>query len=365
MQSANAPYIARLDHLRAVAALMVFLFHVRLYTMTALPSSILSKIPVIEQGHAGVALFMVVSGFILAHIAGDAEIDVPKFFLNRALRIYPLFIVVVALGYFATPDPRQVSAGADFLMALLPISNLYRLHYGLYGGALWSIAVELQFYLIFPILYKQLRSSGWLGFAAILSLLIALRCIVYLTTGTVHQLAYFSIFGGLDAFVFGFIAHAVYDKLNGRFLSAWSPVIVCALILGLLDIAFRYPGFFHVDYNKVGTDGISKSALWIVWPPIQAFAFAALVVTYLRASRLDYGKRLSGGLAWLGKISYSLYIWHIAIIQIVLPRVQGAAGVWLYAGGLFLVIVTVLFAAASYYIIERPFLKYRVYYLKS
>jgi len=365
MQSPNTLYIARLDHLRALAAFMVFFFHIRLYTMTALPGSILSKIPIIEQGHAGVSLFMVISGFILAHIVGSAEIDVPRFYLNRALRIYPLFVLVVALGYFATPDPRPVSAGTDFLMALLPISNLYRLHYGLYGGALWSIAVELQFYLLFPILYRQLRERGWVGFAIVLSMLVALRGIAYLTTGTVHQLAYFSLFGGLDAFVFGFIAHAAYTRLNGRRLPVWSPILAIALVVILLDVAFRHQSFFHVDYNRVGTDGISKSALWIVWPTIQAAAFAALVATYLSAAPLGFGSRLSDMAAWFGKISYSLYVWHIAVILICLPRMQDIRGVGLYAAGLFLMVVCILVSAGSYYVIERPFLKYRVRYLKA
>jgi peptidoglycan/LPS O-acetylase OafA/YrhL len=67
------------------------------------------------------------------------------FYLNRALRIYPLFIVVLALGYFATPDPRPTSTTIEFLIAALPIYNLSRLAYGEFGEQLWSIAVELQF----------------------------------------------------------------------------------------------------------------------------------------------------------------------------------------------------------------------------
>ena len=365
MQSKNIRYMARLDHLRALAAFSVLLFHVRLNTMSALPSSILSKIPIIEQGHSGVALFMVISGFILAHIVGDAEIDVPRFYLNRVLRIYPLFIFIVALGFFATPDPRPVSDGIDFLMALLPISNLYRLHYGLYGGALWSIAVELQFYLLFPFLYRRLRYAGWKGFAILLSALVAVRCIAYLTTGAVHQLAYFSLFGGLDAFVFGLITHEIYQKLNGRSLPTWLPVLVFAGIVVLLDISFRHQGFFHVDYNHVTADGISKSALWIIWPTIQAAAFGALVVSYLGASAVNFGANLSALTAWLGKISYSLYIWHIAILLMVMQRLQNMTGIWLYAGGLFLVATCVAVAAGSYYVIERPFLRYRVRYVKT
>ena len=78
---------------------------------------------------------MVISGMILTLITYGREIDAKRFYLNRLLRIYPLFVVIVTLGYFATPDPRETSVGIDYLMALLPISNLYRLKYGVYGGA--------------------------------------------------------------------------------------------------------------------------------------------------------------------------------------------------------------------------------------
>ena len=57
---------------------------------------------------------MVISGMILTLIAGDREIIISKFYLNRILRIYPLFIYIVTLGYFSTPDPRLTSAGIDY-----------------------------------------------------------------------------------------------------------------------------------------------------------------------------------------------------------------------------------------------------------
>lgn len=364
MQSKNTSYLARLDHLRALAAFMVLFFHIHLQTLNALPQSILSKIPVIQQGHSGVALFMVISGFILAHIVGNAEIDVPRFYLNRILRIYPLFIFIIALGFFATRDPRPVSDGVEFLMALLPISNLYRLHYGMYGGVLWSVAVELQFYLLFPLIYRQLRSAGWPAYVILLAALMSARAIVYFTTGSAHQLAYFSLFGGLDAFIFGFMADAAYRKLDGRKLPVWLPILVFVGIVVLLDVAFRRQSLFVVDYNHLTPDGISKSALWIVWPTIQAASFGALIVSYLAAAPIDFGSKISDIVAWLGKISYSLYIWHTAVQLMVMPRLQSATGIWLYVAGLFFVAVCVIVAAVSYYVIERPFLAYRVRYLK-
>jgi peptidoglycan/LPS O-acetylase OafA/YrhL len=62
---------------------------------------------------------MVISGFILAIISYDQELSALGFYLNRALRIYPLFLVVPALGYFVTPNPCPTSTMTDFLIAAL------------------------------------------------------------------------------------------------------------------------------------------------------------------------------------------------------------------------------------------------------
>src|SRR5262249_19263158 len=91
-------------------------------------------ISLIDQGHTGVALFMVIRGFIITTMFAARGLEPVKFYLNRFLRIYPLMILVVTVGYFSTPDPRPTSVGVDYLMSLLPISNLYRLNYGAFGG---------------------------------------------------------------------------------------------------------------------------------------------------------------------------------------------------------------------------------------
>lgn len=190
MQSKNTTYLERLDHLRALAALCVILFEFRGF-MRGLPAPGV-PLALIERGQVGVTLFMVISGFILSHIAGDSNLDVPKFYLNRILRIYPLFIFIVSLGYFVTPDPRETQTGIDFLLALLPISNLYRLHYGTYGGMLWSIAVELQFYLLFPFLWRLLRARGVIVAIVLIGFMIGTRALAYLSTGAAYDFDYFS-----------------------------------------------------------------------------------------------------------------------------------------------------------------------------
>jgi len=343
MRSGNTAYIERLDHLRFFAAALVLLFHGWLLIGGA--TRAIRQIPIINQGQIGVQLFMVISGFILAIISYDKELSASRFYLNRALRIYPLFLVVLALGYFATPDPRPTSITIDFLIATLPISNLSRLSYGEFGGQLWSIAVELQFYLLFPFLHMMLARRGPRYHLSLLAFLIAMRAAVFLLHGTVYDLSYFSLFGCLDVFLIGHLSGWAYRR---GYLHLEGPqwAFGAALAIGILIWTGDRMHLFDHD-----------SGLWIIWPEVLAMAFAVVVPAYIQCrTRIPF----SSGLAALGRWSYSIYLWHIAVI-LILQRLH-FDNLNPYLFGCVVLSVTVVIAAASYHIIERPFLEWRVTY---
>jgi peptidoglycan/LPS O-acetylase OafA/YrhL len=344
VQSKNTPYLERLDHLRALAAICVVLFEFRGYRGLLPPSHF--PLALIERGQVGVTLFMVISGFILSHIAAAGEIDVPKFYLNRVLRIYPLFIFIVSLGYFVTPDPRETQSGIDFLLALLPISNLYRLHYGIYGGMFWSVAVELQFYMLFPFLWRLLRlrghAVGWL----LIGFMIGTRTLAYLSTGAAYDLDYFSLFGCIDAFLIGCISQLVYERLPKQ-VPSWAPLAAFAVIVAIARVQLQSP---------------QTGPIWIFWPTILSLGFATLLVTYLKARRGIIGSHFVG---FVGRVSFSMYAWQYVVFDAVRPLIplDGRIDTYLLdivvaAFGVFPV------AVASYYVIERPFLELRLRYLK-
>lgn len=314
MHSRNVEYLEKLDHLRFFAASLVILFHAQLLGGGGRPADYFA-IPLIDQGHVGVHLFMVISGFILALISADKTIYTAKFYKNRILRIYPLFILVVTVGYFSTPDPRTTSVGIDYLMSLLPISNLYRLNYGAYGGQLWTIAVELQFYLLFPFLLVFRRQYGLRYLIGIVAAVLALRCVQYLHAGTAHTFSYFSLFGSIDLFIGGMIAAELHRKMQDRNMRphiarAAGAFIAIAAIVALL---FAHRSFFQVDYARLTADGVSRSAAWVLWPSVQAVLWSGLLLIYLNAAQTIPA---SGFVARLGKYSYSMYAWHILVIEI-------------------------------------------------
>lgn len=361
MQSHNIGYIEKLDHLRFLAAFAVIEFHTELWLApVGLPSAPVS-LPLFHQGWHGVGLFMVISGFILGAITWNRQIEVRQFYLNRLVRIYPLYILVISLGYFAGGDRQPTAAGLDYLLALLPISNLYRLHYGAYGAVFWSTAVELQFYLLFPAILVMLQRHGGRHLLALIGFLVGLRGLVWLQTGEVHYLAYLTIFGALDLFLIGILAGTVYVADTGRRWSGWPVAAMFAIVNLAIFAADRHPAFFNVDFDHVSADGISHSRLWVIYPTLQGGLFAGLILAYLWSR---WTVPFSAAVAWLGRISYSLYAWHALVILIALRyRIDVLPAPVL--GALVIVPVTTALAVPSHHLIERPFLALRRRYLRD
>src|SRR5439155_10702903 len=139
---------------------------------------------------------------------------------------------------------------------------------------------------------------------------IALRAAVYFLTGTVHHLAYFTIFGALDIFLFGALAAIAYARIPAWQFRGWTIAVTFVLINAIIYVAHARPSFFHFDFDHITTDGTSRSAIWILWPTVQGAMFAAFILVYLKSS---FTPPFSAALAYLGKISYSLYAWHTII----------------------------------------------------
>jgi peptidoglycan/LPS O-acetylase OafA/YrhL len=358
VQSRNTEYLAGLDHLRLLAASIVVLFHTALLASAGRPANPF-PMALIDQGHVGVQLFMVISGFIMTTMFADHEVETVKFYINRALRIYPLFVLIVSFGYLATPDPRPTSTGLDFILALLPISNLYRLNYGAFGGQMWTIAVELQFYLLFPLLLSFRRHYGRAFFFSIIGIAIALRATQFAANGTAHTFTFFTLFGNIDLFVGGMVAAEIYQSLKShgvQFKLGWSIAVLVGAI-AVITAAFLHQSFFHVDYHGISTDHVSHSALWVAWPTLQAGLWGTLLVVYLRSSTAFPGSSI---LANFGKWSYSSYVWHLLVIELLKNKL-----LWMpsYLLGVAVILpVTLIVSYASYKLIELPFLELRYLY---
>ena len=99
MRSTEGIYYSRLDHVRALAAYLVFCWHFLHLTPTfpvPYASAPVFPLALLDEGHTGVALFMTLSGYLFAKLVGDRGIDFPAFLWSRAVRLGPLLIVCIA-----------------------------------------------------------------------------------------------------------------------------------------------------------------------------------------------------------------------------------------------------------------------------
>jgi peptidoglycan/LPS O-acetylase OafA/YrhL len=169
MRSPNIRYLPAVDHLRAYAALLIVFYHgLHLFSYRLRfgrdldmehwlqPSNPL--LAALAEGHTAVALFMVLSGFILTVGALEGGVTWIGFIRNRLLRTYPLFLLMVFAGIATMPQNFSFAAVAQTVLGLGNEAGAFVAPP--FTSMLWTIAIEWQFYVIFPLLVAVLAKGG-------------------------------------------------------------------------------------------------------------------------------------------------------------------------------------------------------------
>jgi peptidoglycan/LPS O-acetylase OafA/YrhL len=208
MQSSNIKYLPQIDHLRAAAAIWIILYHgeqiIGAYLRTGgdfvgqWQHTLNPFLAVVREGHSAVALFMVLSGFIFTYGSYGKIISYGGFLKNRILKIYPLFLCVIFLSLAVNP---QVFSLSDFVTTVLPLANVRMLPNGPLVSMSWAIAVEFQFYLIFPFLLRFLNDDAFKFVAAAISCALLFRLIGIGLGANARDLSYWHLAGRIDQFV--------------------------------------------------------------------------------------------------------------------------------------------------------------------
>ncbi|MFD0666761.1 acyltransferase family protein [Ramlibacter sp. MAHUQ-53] len=368
MHTSQHPYLSRLDHLRFLAAALVVLFHF-FHTHVGDLRSGNPLVSLVDEGHTGIALFMVISGFIFTVIAGDREIHYAGFLKNRILRIYPLFVFAVFLQLMVSTYNDQRNYGFLQLLSWLVPFRSETVPLSPYFVQLWTIWVEFQFYLVFPFLLVFTRRWGARYLLGLLGLLLLVRLLVFAASGSVRFLAYETIFGRMDQFIVGMLVGLAWARRErgqggaaGGLSAAWLLPAGVAVLLGL-----------HAFSRKVGFSELA-SPVWIVWPVIEAGLWAVFLWVYLRArwpALGGFGAGVDRSLAALGTASFSIYVMHNLVIaaynaRLPLLDLPGPPGLKVVATGLLVVLpAVVVLSAVTYTLIERPFLGMRSGYLRK
>ena len=298
-------------------------------------------------------------------IAGDKDIHYAGFIRNRIIRIYPLLIVAACLQLFVSTYNDHRNYGFLQLLGWLMPFRSETIGLSPYFQQMWTIWVELQFYLLFPFLLLFARRYGNRYLWGVLGLLFVLRALVFAASGEVRYIAYETLFGRLDQFVVGMLLGRVWvakDKAqSAQSIHALWLVPAVLLVLAVL----------HAFSMKVGYTEL-KSPLWVVWPLLEGAMWGAFVWTYLHArwpGPVPLKTSIDKGLAALGTVSFSTYVFH----NLVLAAYNNYAGIVRFTGldrfdtiltGLLVVLpIVLLMSAITYALIEKPFLILRNNYL--
>lgn len=368
MRSANRDYLASVDHFRAFAALLIVFYHgAQLFSAAIRDGApfdrstdwLYSSNPALTfvfEGHTAVALFMVLSGFIFTVGTLDREVSWPRFMANRLLRIYPMFLLLLAVGIAAYPGEFSLSGLAQMVFGLGNLPGGMTL--GAVSGMFWAVAVEMQFYLIFPLLNRILTRFGIGMLARLFVAVIVVRGLVWAaaTTHDAFRMLYLNIAGRIDQFLLGMVAAWLFVRYRDRFRGWWKTGVAVALAFAMLWV-----------FNQ--TQGFQSNSAWrLLWVDVEGGVWALVILTYVATCRST--NLLSRGAAKIGELSYSIYLLHYMVVRYVVD-----SGRWLEVSSLtplqnaFLttavVVVPVVLVASvvTYYGVEQPFLRMRIKYL--
>ncbi|WP_316189886.1 acyltransferase [Bradyrhizobium sp. SZCCHNS1054] len=362
--SVNRKYIPEVDQLRAFAALLVLIYHCfqligarlahgqdfdpsRFWVHASNP-----VIAVIEEGHSGVGLFIVLSGFILATGAVGNVVDYRSFLLARILRIYPMLLVCLVAA--ASVQPVSI---LNILTSLLPLNVSGGVTQSM-SGMFWAVAIEFQCYLIFPflILFSEERGTKYL--VQVIILAIVLRYLTVLADGAnPKDIAYWTVVGRIDQFCIGMILARLYARSNLSNLKFYWFLLATFVVVATLWI-----------FNHLG--GMPLVKLWkIWWPTVEGLMWAVFIVTYLSVGH-RFPAMLMMVFTKVGEVSYSVYLVHFAVI---FAAIRKSAYIRLTGNGYYDAILTALLVVAplsiligwlAYHTVELPFLRLRPKYLR-
>jgi peptidoglycan/LPS O-acetylase OafA/YrhL len=368
MKSSNIRYLPAVDHLRGYAALLVVLYHglQLLRHEMATPGVPFSHanwlhsdnwlFPMILEGHTSVGFFMVLSGFIFTFGTLDRGVAYWRFMGNRVLRIYPLFGFTIAVAACAA------QSGFSFMALLQTLFFQYNLPGGFQGGDIlgvaWAVAVEFQFYLIFPFIIRFTRTYGIRYIFGLLLLIWIYRLLATIGTTPMKMLSYLTVVGRMDHFLIGMLIGALYLR---------RPSWVHRLRFALPATAFIIFAIIRWFHTSGGYPGVSPT-IWFVWPTVEAVGWALFSLSYMAA--VDWlPKLVSRVCAYVGELSFSIYLTHFIVIRFMCQQrwfVKFSADLTLSAmlnTLLFVVPTTLALSSLTYFLIERPFLKMRKAYL--
>ncbi|MDB4975392.1 MAG: acyltransferase 3 [Myxococcaceae bacterium] len=363
----SLPHNPALDGIRALGMFVVMVSHLQF----------------LPGGYVFIDTFFVLSGFLISTLLliereKTGTVSIRQFYLRRAFRLFPAYLVYLAVGAVLVVALNKSEASKQMflenaLTSLFYVNNYYRpwhLDAGTWFEHMWSLSVEEQFYLLWPLCFswlaaKPLRRANMLKILLIAAAFFATLRIALVFLGVSQEYIYLALETRADELLVG-CALAVW-RYDG-FRTPWNPagtpegtppgklvrtLAACGPLAfaGLLLLICTVPGIGHQPW-WFGTCAYSCMAL-----------FSTVLILALDQGTGWFHKFLGlRPIAALGRISYGFYLWHWPVCVVIglkiLPRlgpVLGTLAVWL---------ITLALAVLSWNLVEQPMQRWRSSRLK-
>lgn len=332
-------YIPTLDGWRAIAILLVLFNHYGMAEIWSWPS----LTAVSDRAWIGVDIFFVLSGFLICTRLLDEKhdtgtINLRTFYLRRAFRILPPYLAYLAVVSGLTIAGKGPAVGKLEIVSCLLFFRNYvaSLNMGTWFTAhFWSLSVEEHFYLTWPLLLVLLSRRKALIVAVCLTFAVAVWRVIDSHT----HIAYGLLGSGIlwrtdmraDALLLGCIAAIRYEQAS-RWMTRLRFSSAAALLAGIILLFLI---FYPIPMGRTWSD----------------LAIAAMIAGSVSSPSSLLGRILENPvLRWLGRLSYSIYIWQeLFILQAGIPTFLGSLQTWPTN-----VAPILLAAAASHYLLEIP-----------
>ena len=354
------PYIPGLDGLRALAVIAVIAYH--------------SEIESVPGGFLGVEIFFVISGYLITALLleefnSNQRIDLKQFWARRARRLLPaLFLYVagsIALAYTMAED--VIPTKGEIISTLGYVYNWFGIFQEIsytdvferknFFHHLWSLAVEEQFYLLWPVLVLCLQK--YLS-KRVTIILISLG----IATSTVLMWVMYQPFEDPLRLYYGTDTRASALLIGALLAYMWRPWNAQDTKLYALAKKILFP----VGFGAVVVLIWANMYYTLLMPDSEqlfrgGFLLTSIITAIVLASIVTPGSKLNNvlgfaPLVWIGKRSYGLYLWHWPVFQLTRERVDVDINGWeLFAVRMF---VTLILVEISYQYIERPIRERRV-----
>ena len=347
-------YITGLDGIRAIAVIMVLAYHL--------------KLALFKSGFLGVTVFFVLSGYLItgiliSEVEEEGTIDLKNFWLRRIRRLVPAVMSMAVVIIFVSTVVNRViftKGCKDFLASVLGFNNWWQIFnkvsYFEAAGVpspfthCWSLAIETQFYLIYPLIllgiYKLAKSRGvgrakrGLLFAGV-TLLLALISVILMIVLFDPQQDASRVYYGTDTRAFSLLFGALLAIL-------WDYRMVPRRLSASVNMVLGSVSFAVLLVMTIAINGSSN--FWYRGGQFVGTILTVLVIYTVSGRKIWLSRFLSNPvLKWIGDRSYSIYLWHYPIILLISKGIKASWWITLIE-----IVLSVVLAELSYRFIETP-----------